>query len=121
MGKLLIRLSVMSSSFYLVYCFYMAQFYGVDLLDDVYLLLFELCVIFCCFEQGKFHCKYMRFLAIGVFVSDVLTRLDNYYNFLTITQHNIIPLMIIYSSLLISICSALHHFYKVRKLKRKRL
>lgn len=121
MGKLLIRLSTIFTTIYFVYCYYMAQFHGIDLLDDWYLLLFELCVIFCCFEQGKFHCRYMRFLVIGIFISDVLTRLDNYYNFLTITQHNIIPICILYTSLSVSLFCAIRHFYKVRKLKRKRL
>lgn len=120
MGKFLIRITILFTSIFFVYSYYMAQFKGIDTLSDSYSLLFELCVVVCCFGQGKYHCRYIRYLAIGLLLSDLMTRFDNYYNFLSKTEHNAIGLCFIYVGALISIFSAIRHFYKVNKLKRLR-
>lgn len=121
MGKLLVRLIILFTSFYFVYAFYLAQCYGIDILIDFHPILFELTVVVYAFSEGKYHCKYLKFLALSLLCSDTLTRLDNYYNFLTISQHNLIPIFIIAIGMFLSFSLAIRHFYKVRKLKRKRL
>lgn len=120
MGKFLIRITILFTSAFFVFCYYMAQFEGIDLLDDWYSLFFELCVVVCCFGQGTYHCRYIRFLAVGLFFSDLITRLDNYYDFLSVTEHNAAGICFIYVGGLIGIVSALHHFYRVNKVKRNR-
>lgn len=120
MGKFLIRITVLITSVYIVISCYLAQFKGIDILSDWYSLLFELCVIVCCFGQGKFHCRYLRFLAIGTFMSDLITRLDNYYNFLSVSEHNLTGICFVYTGGMVCVFSALHHFHKVTKLKQKR-
>lgn len=120
MGKFLVRLIILFTGVYFIYACYYAQYFGIDILIDFHPILFELIVVVYAFSEGKYHCKYLKFLAVGILSSDILTRFDNYYDFLTVTQHNLIPIFIIASSMLVSLCMALHHFYKVRKLKRKR-
>lgn len=120
MGKFLVRLTIVITTIYFLYSYYIAQFYGIDILSDNFLVLFELCVLVYTFGEGRYHCKYIKHTALGIILSDILTRLDNEFDFLTVTAHNLIPIVIIVICITFSICSALHHFYKVRKLKRKR-
>lgn len=51
--------------------------------------------------------------------SDLLTRLDNSFNFLSVTAHNLIPIGILALGIGISITLAIRHFYKVMKLQSK--
>ena len=120
MGKFLVRITIFIISFYIVLSCHVAQLFGVDLLFDWYVPLLELCVVAYCFSEGKYHCKYMKYLALGLFASDLLTRLDNCYNFLTVSEHNFIGICCIYIGWAIALKKAAHHFHKVTKLKQKR-
>lgn len=117
MGKFLVRITTIIVSIYLLLCFYFAQFYGVDLLDDWYSVVFELIIVVYAYSEGKYHCKYLKHLTLAVFLSDTLTRLDNTFDFLTVTQHNLIPIGIIACGMLTTTISAIRHFIKVKKNK----
>lgn len=120
MGRFLIRITTIVVSVYFILAYLIAQYCGVDILGDWHTILFELCALVCCFEQGKYHCKYLRFLLLSLLLSDLLTKLDIKYDFLSVSQHNLIPIAIIALGITTSLTLALRHFYKVSKLKRKR-
>lgn len=120
MGKFLIRVTIIFTSIYFLVSFYCAQFKCVDILSDVFLLLFELCVVVCCFGEKRYHCKHIKYLSLAIFITDTLTRLDNSFDFLTVSQHNLIPIGIISIGILVSTCSAIRHFYKVKRIKNGR-
>lgn len=120
MGKLLVRLAIVTTSIYFLIAFYMAQFHCIDIMDSSYFLVFELCVVVYCFSEGKYHCKYIKYVALGLFSSDCLTRLDNYLNFLSVSEHNAWCACLIAIGIGVSIFKALMHFYKVGKLRQKR-
>lgn len=120
MGKFLVRLTVAVVSIYIIVSYYVAQFAGVDILRNTYMLLFELCVLVSMFECGNYHCKYMRWTMLGVFLCDCLSHIDYYYNVLSITLHNLLPLAILGVSITVSLTLAIRHFYRVTKMKIKR-
>lgn len=119
MGKFLVRITIIGVAIYLVIAYLIAQFLGIDILTNTYTLMFELCVVVYAFSEGRYHCKYIRYLALTVFFSDVLTRLDYLFDFMSITAHNLIPTILIALGFCISAFQAISHFIKVRKLKRK--
>lgn len=120
MGKVLVRLTVVFTAIYFILSFVVAQFLGIDILDNWHTLFFELCVIVYTFSEGAFHCRYIRYSAISVFICDLLTQLDNTFNFLSVNAHNMIPIAILALGIGTSITLAFRHFYKVNKLRNKR-
>lgn len=118
MGKFLVRITSIITAIYFLICFYYAQNYGIDLLDYSYTILFELIVVIYAYSEGKYHCKYLKFTILSIFISDLITRLDLYFDILSVEQHNYIPAIIIAIGMSISVIKAFIHFYKVLKLKR---
>lgn len=119
MGKLIVRLVVAVTSIYFLIAFSFAQLLGVDILNDYHSLAFELCVVVYCYSEGKYHCQYMKYTALAILFSDTLSRLDNSFNFLSVTAHNLIPIGILALGIGTSITLAIRHFYKVMKLQSK--
>jgi hypothetical protein len=120
MGKFLVRITVSITTFYFLFCYYYAQFEGVDIMDDWYSILFLAIIVIYCYSEGRYHCRHLKHLSLALLLCDILTRLDNCINFLTIYEHNLIPIVILVLGLGTSVFSALHHFHKVTKLKQKR-
>lgn len=120
MGKFLVRITIVFTSIYFLLSFLCAQYLGEDILSDSFLVLYEACVVVYCFSEGKYHCKHIKYTSLSILLCDTLTRLDNYINFFTIAEHNLIPVVILVLGLGTSVFSALHHFHKVTKLKQKR-
>lgn len=120
MGKFLVRITVIFVTIHFLVSFYVAQFYGIDILNDYHTCAFELCVVVYSFTEGKYHCRYLKFLALGIFLSDTLSRLDNSYNFLSVSEHNSICFCLIAISIGIALYKAIAHFMYVGKLKQKR-
>lgn len=118
MGKFLVRITIIITAIHFLLAFYVAQYKGIDILGHWHLLFFELCVVIYCFSEGKYHCKYLKFVALAILICDTLTKLDIAYNFLSVSAHNLIPLYILGISIGIGIVKAFIHFYKVLKLKR---
>lgn len=120
MGKFLARITIVITAVYLIISYCLAQFVGIDILDDWYSVLFECITVVYCFSEGKYHCKYMKYTAISILFSDVLTRVDNKFDFLSVYAHNLIPIGILAIGITTSVTLAFRHFYKVNKIKRLR-
>jgi hypothetical protein len=120
MGKLFVRLTIVLTSIYLILSYYLAQFQGIDILVNVYTLLFEICVVIYCYSEGKYHCRYIKHTALAILLSDTLTRLDYLFNFLSVEAHNLIPIAILFIGISVSIFKSIRHFYQVTKRRNKR-
>lgn len=120
MGKFLVRITVILVSLYFVLCYLIAQLYGEDIMDDWYSVLFEMIVVVYAFSEGKYHCRYLKYTAITLPIVDLLTRLDNSYDFLSVTAHNLIPIGIIALGIATSITLAIRHFIQVTRLRNER-
>lgn len=120
MGRFLVRITIVLVALYLVLSYAIAQFIGVDILTPYYNVLFELCVVIYAFSEGKYHCKYIKYTALAILFADILTYADNYYDFLTVEAHNLIPVFIITSGILTGVTLAIKHYINVRKIKKQR-
>lgn len=120
MGKLVVRLTIVLVSIYFVLSYIVAHCFGIDILEDWYSLLFELCVVIYTFSEGAYHCKFIKFTALSLFLSDLITKLDNTFDFIPVAYFNFIPIAIMALGIGTSITLAFRHFYKVRKLKKQK-
>lgn len=120
MGKLLVRLTVAIVSIYFVITYLVAQFMYIDISSDWYATLFALIIAVYAHSEGRYHCKYLKFTADSVFVSDLLTRLDNSFNFLFVTAHNLIPIGILALGVGTTITLSIRHFWKVLIIRNKK-
>lgn len=119
MGKFLVRITTILVATYFVLSYILAQFLGIDVLDYCYTLLFELIVVIYSFSEDRYHCRYLKTTMLGIFFADLTTHLDYFFNFLSVTAHNLIPLSFVTLGVVCSVYLAISHFIKVRKLKRK--
>lgn len=120
MGKFLVRITIVFTALYLVLSYVIAQFIGIDILTPYYNVLFELCVVIYAFSEGKYHCKYIKYTALAILFADILTYVDNYYDFLTVEAHNLIPIFIITTGILTGVILAIKHYINVIKIKKQR-
>lgn len=120
MGKLLVRLIVIWVAIHFIFAGIVAQFYGVDILTGNHILLFEGITVVYTFEHGKFHCRFMRWTMLSIFISELISRLDYSLNFLTVDEHNYAVVVILLIGIGTSVTKALLHFNKVNNIKQKR-
>lgn len=92
MGKAVVRISVIAVTIYFVIAYLCAQFLGIDILNDYHSIPFEICVVVYAFSGGKYHCRYLKYTAITLPIVDLLTRLDNSYDFLSVAPTTLFPL-----------------------------
>lgn len=118
MGKFLVRITVIVVAIFFIIDFLFAQFLCVDIHSDWYTTLFALVITVYSFSEGKYHCKFLKSTMLSIFLCDLLTRLDNTFDFLSITSHNLIPILLLVLGIGTSVALAIRHFYKVIKLKR---
>lgn len=118
MGKFLVRLTIIATTIYFALAFYVAQFYGVDILYQWHTILFELCIVIYAFSEGKYHCRHIKYCALSIMLSDIVCQTDNHWDYLTITAHNLILIGILALGMATSATLAIRHFIQVLKLKR---
>ena len=112
MGKFIVRITIIITSIFMIISYLSAQLFGIDIFSDWYIVMFELCVTIYCYSGGK----YIKHLSLAILSSDVITRLDNCFDFLSVFTHNIIPIMIFSVCVTITLIKAIHHFIKVRRI-----
>ena len=119
MSKLLIRLTILIVALYMGLCHILSVTYGINLWSHTYTVLFEICVCVCISAQGKYHCKYMRWTAYGICVSDLWVSLDELLDFSPYNASIILPVAFIGVGLFTTVALATRHYIRVKKLKRK--
>lgn len=118
MDKLFIRITIILVSIYMIICYVAAVIWGVNLWDHIYVILFEICVCICISAQGSYHCKYLRWTAYGLTISDTFVCLDNIFDIIPTNAIVFIPLVIITLGLTTTLTLSLNHYVKVRKLRK---
>lgn len=118
MGKFFVRITIIIVAIYMILGYSLAQWFGINIHENWYISLLELIVVIYCYSEGKYHCKYIKWLALALLLSDTLTRLDYSFNFLSCDAANLIPINIFATSICVMFCQAIRHFYQVSRLKR---
>lgn len=118
MDKFLTRVTVVIVAIYFIVSYILAQFAGIDILRYSYILLFESCVVSYTFCSGKYHCRFIRWTALAILISDIISHTDYYFDYIPTNLFNFIPLAILFFGIAISCTLAIKHFYKVYKLKK---
>lgn len=116
MGKFIVRITIILTSIYMVLSYMCAQLLGIYILSDWYVVMFELCVTIYCYSERKYHCKYIKHLSLAIITSEIVTRLDNYFDFLSVYSHNMIPVLMFSIGVLTILFKAIYHFIKVRRI-----
>lgn len=118
MDKFVTRLTIILVAAYFIVSFVIAEVFAVDTLRDSYILLFELCAVLYTFNSGKYHCKYIRWTGLSIFVCDMIAHLDYYFDFISVRWYNLILLSIVAIGVSTSLYKSINHFIKVSKWKR---
>ena len=118
MSKLIIRLTILAVAVYMVLCHILAFAIGINIWSHTYTVLFEICVCICISAQGKYHCKFMRWTAYGICISDTLVSLDEMIDFLPYSVAVFAPVLIIAAGLTTTVFLSIRHFARVKRLKR---
>ena len=118
MDKFITRLTIILVAAYFIISFVVAEVFAVDILRDSYILLFELCAVLYTFNSGKYHCKYIRWTGLSIFVCDMIAHLDYYLDFISVRWYNLILLSIIAIGVSTSLYLSINHFIKVSRWKR---
>lgn len=119
MGRFLVRITIVIVAIYFIIAYYVAQFFGVDILRNSYTLLFELCVVAYVFSEGKYHCRYIKWTMLSIFFCDLISHTDYYFNYIPLNYWSLLPLGILGIGITTSCTLAIRHFIQVLKLKRK--
>lgn len=120
MDKAITRITIVLVSIYFILCYIFAQFMGIDLMRDSYIILFELCVVSYTFCSGNFHCRFMKWTALSVLFADIISHTDYYFCYIPLEWYNFFPLVAISMGLSTSITLAIRHFIQVTRLKNAR-
>lgn len=120
MNKFIVRFTIFYCAIYFIYVLAYA-WNGINVFDDSYKLLLEYCLFVLAKEHPKYHCKFARFLALSLFVTELITYLDNCYSIIppsigTLAVLSIIWVLGISSTIILAIL----HFRRVRRIKKIR-
>jgi len=118
MSKLVIRLTILIVALYIGLCHILSVTCGVNIWNHTYTVLFEICVCICISAQGKYHCKYMRWTAYGICLSDLWVSLDELLDFSPYSISIVLPVAFIGFGLITTVSLAIKHYIKVKKLNR---
>ena len=118
MSKFFIRITIIMVALYIIMCFIIAASFGINIWSQTYYLLFELCTCLCISKQGVYHCRFIKYTAYGILVSDTLVCANNLFDFLPINWTVYVPPTIIVIGLLTTTTLAIRHYIKVRRLKK---
>lgn len=117
MGKLAIRISVLLVAIYFI-VYYILLFFEIDIWSQTYYLLFELCTCLCISKQGVYHCKYIKWTAYGILLSDTIVCIDNLFDVFPVNFMVFVPAIIIAVGLSTTTILAIDHYIKVKRLKK---
>lgn len=120
----LIRISIFCISIYLlvaiIFAFLGIEFFYLDFLFGHNLMLDLILLIFC-YNDKRFHCKYMRFLCYNLLFADLLWLIDSNFVIFSESIYQLYTLSIVWMiSAIVTTSLAISHFRKVKRLKRIR-
>ena len=117
-GKFLVRCTIVITAVYFVLSYLAAQILCIDILTPLYNILLESCIVVYSFSEGKYHCRYIKYTALAILLSEIVTQTDNMFDYLTTGLHNYIPLVLIILGVATGVTLAIRHYVRVIKVKR---
>ena len=118
MSKIFIRLTILLVAIYFIVCHICAILWQINLWSHTYTILFEICVCLCISSQGKYHCKFIRWTAYAICLTDILVSVDELFDILPYTFAVVIPFIVLSVGLIITTTLAIKHYIKVKRLKK---
>ena len=118
MGKLFIRLSIILVSIYMILCYSVCLIWDINLWSHTYVVLFEICVCLCLTAQGTYHCKFIKWTAYGITLSDALVSIDELFDIFPYTIIVFLPLLLTILGLSTTTFLAVRHYIRIKRLKR---
>lgn len=119
MKNIIVRLSIFGISLYFV-AVLIAAWCGIEISDNVFIRLpLEYILYHVAKNEPKYNCRYARFLALSIFMTELFSTLDVYFG--------IVPDAYVYLSILslfwivsiiATIVLSIRHFNKVRRLRK---
>lgn len=118
--KFLVRIAIFYIAFYFIYCYGNVIINNTLTFNDFYIIILDFCLCLFVSVQGNYHCRYARYTAWGIALSDTTTRLDGMYNFIPVGYAAEIPAAILVLSVCLTVFLAVRHFIMIQILKRKK-
>lgn len=118
MSKFAIRLTVIIVALYLIMCYIIEFALRINIWSQTYHILFELCTCLCISKQGVYHCKFIKWTAYSILISDSLVCVDNIFDVFPVNFMVLIPPAIIAVGLITTTTLAIRHFIGVQRLKK---
>lgn len=118
MGKFTIRLTIIMVALYIIMCYVVEFALHINIWSQTYYLLFELCTCLCISKQGVYHCKFIKWTAYSILISDSLVCVDNIFDVFPVNFMVLIPPAIIAVGLITTTSLAIRHFIRVQRLKK---
>ena len=117
MSKLFVRLTIVIIALYFVICHIAMMVWQIYLWSHVYVILLELCVCLCLTAQGTYHCKFIRWTAYAICLTDIIVSADSIFDFLSYTMSAVIPIVVLTLGLSATLTLSIRHYIKVKRLK----
>ena len=118
MSKFTVRFTVIAVALYLILCYIIEMAVHINIWSQTYYLLFELCTCLCISKQGVYHCKFIKWTAYGILISDTIVCADNLFDIFNADFIVLVPPIIIAIGLIMTTTLAINHFIKVKRLKK---
>lgn len=118
MNKFLVRFTILFCAAYFLYVMYFA-WHGISVFNDSYKVFLEYCLFIQANENKKYNCRYMRFLALSLFLTDGISVIDTQFDIIPSGLLSLIILASIWAvGIITTIILAINHFKRVQKAKR---
>lgn len=118
MSKFTVRFTVIAVALYLILCYIIEMAVHINIWSQTYYLMFELCTCLCISKQGVYHCKFIKWTAYGILISDTIVCADNLFDIFYADFIVLVPPIIISIGLITTTTLAIKHFIKVKRLKK---
>lgn len=124
MYKFLARIGIILISLYILLVIIFA-WCGISLAQyNAFLghsLVFDLMLLFMCYDDEKYFCKYMRFQCYNFIFTDLITFIDSRYMIFDVPDYMLVTISVSWGlAFLITIYLAINHFRKVSKLNKQK-
>lgn len=117
MSKLLIRITVLLTATYLFAC-YIFALCGIDIWQQWYYLLFELCLCLCISRQGVYHCRFIKWTAYAIFLVELIAYVDVVFDILPPTVFSVLLMAVLTAGIATTTTLAIRHYIRVRRIKK---
>ncbi len=112
MNKFIVRFTILFCAAYFLYVMYYA-WNGISVFNDSYKVLLEYCLYVQANSDKKYNCRYMRFLALSLFISELISVLDMQYDFMPQGYFSLVVLAAIWTiGIITTIVLGIRHFRK---------